>query len=59
MVKNSGCQHMQLVNRRKFACEEFLERKQGAKAFRLQKCHESVSLGPHQKGSPITAKEKR
>ena len=39
--------------------KESRERKENLRQVRLQEHHENVSLGPHQRGSPITAKEKR
>ena len=39
--------------------DEYIERKNRLKEVRVQNFQESVSLGPHQKGSPIVAKEKR
>ena len=38
---------------------EYKERKDNIQQEKLQDHHVIVSLGPHQKGSPITAKEKR
>ena len=39
--------------------DEYIERKNRLKEVKVQNYQESVSLGPHQKGSPIVAKEKR
>ena len=58
-AKNYGCHRLQILNQRKSVQNEALERKQNAKNLRLQKHHADVSMGPHPKGSPITAKEKR
>ena len=38
--------------------DEALDRKQNAKKVRLQKHRANVEMGPHRRGSPITAKEK-
>ena len=41
------------------ARNEYIERKENAKQVKLQANDVIVSMGPHQKGSPIVAKEKR
>ena len=41
------------------ARNEYIERKENAKQVKLQDNDIIVSMGPHQKGSPIVAKEKR
>ena len=41
------------------AQKENRERKENLRQARLQEHHENVSMGPHHRGSPITAKEKR
>ena len=58
-VGNYRCHRLQTVTRKETTRSEYHERKENIKNTRLQKHHENVSMGPHQTGSPIVAKEKR
>ena len=57
--KNYGCHRLQKLRERVATKREYKERKDNIQQEKLQDHHVIVSLGPHQKGSPITAKEKR
>ena len=57
--KNFSCHRLQTNTRKEAARNESLDLNNKIKGERLQKYQRSVSMGPHPKGSPVTAKEKR
>ena len=57
--KNYGCHRLQKLHERVATQREYKERKENIRQVKLQDHDVIVSLGPHRKGSPITAKEKR
>ena len=58
-VKNYGCHRLQVLRERIEAINEHKERQERVKRVKLTNDHPNVSMGPHKKGSPINADEKR
>ena len=58
-LKNLTCHRLQTNNIKDAARNEYVSRNERIKGERLQKYQRSVSMGPHPKGSPVIAKEKR
>ena len=58
-ANNFGCHRLQTLKQKESNRAEAIQRKEAVKNVHLQKHHADVSMGPHEKGSPITAKEKK
>ena len=58
-MKNHGCHRLQVLRERTDSIKEHKDRQERVKQVNLKDNHASVSMGPHKKGSPITAGEKR
>ena len=56
---NYGCHRLQITKRRENERKEKIERNEIIKNTCLRRFHADVSCGPHQKGLPLEAKEKR